>query len=178
MSKVVSKKDYYLEYLRNFSIFSELELEEIELFYSVMKIIQFEEGEIILREGEVGHSVLLLLDGGVEVSQALTLKRDDSDMDTREKGLIKLNSRMYPFFGEMCLFAKDDKRSATVRAETRCIIGRITKTDFYKICDANPSIGYKVMRNIATVLSDRLRQANMNIMKLTTAFSLLVDEMT
>lgn len=178
MSKVISKKDYSAGYLRNFPIFAGLSVDEIRFFHSAMKVIQFDEGEIILREGEVGHSVLLLLDGEVEVSQALTLKREGSDMDTREKGLIKLNSRTYPFFGEMCLFAKDDRRSATVKAETRCIIGRITKADFYRICDANPGIGYKVMKNIATVLSDRLRQANMNIMKLTTAFSLLVDEMT
>ncbi|MBO8131691.1 MAG: cyclic nucleotide-binding domain-containing protein [Candidatus Marinimicrobia bacterium] len=178
MSRVIANEDYSPEYLKNFFIFSGLNVEEINPFFSVMKLIHFDRDETILREGDIGHSILLLLEGEVEISQALTLKIDNSDVDTREKGLIKLSSSQYPFFGEMCLFTKDDKRSATVKAKTDCIVGRITKVDFFSICEKNPEVGYKVIKNIATVMTDRLKQANMNILKLSTAFSLLVDEIS
>jgi hypothetical protein len=56
------------------------------------------------------------------------------------------------------------------------LAGRISKMDFFQICNSNPSIGNLVMQNIARVLTGRLKQSNQNVLKLTTAFSLLMQE--
>jgi CRP-like cAMP-binding protein len=162
--------------LSKYEIFDGLSEEYIGHFCGVMDVIEFEAGETIIQEGAVGNSILLLLEGNVEISQALTLKTNVTGLDTREKSLIKLNSAAHPFFGEMSLFGEDDKRTATVKAIDKCLVGRVSKMDFFQICNSNPNIGNLVMQNIARVLTGRLKQANQNVLKLTTAFSLLIEE--
>jgi len=161
--------------LENYEIFSGLTEEQIEQFCKVIIPIHFNKGDPIILEGDKGNSILILLEGEVEISQALTLKTDVSGTDTREKSLIALSSSVRPFFGEMSLFSDDDLRSATVKAATPCGIARVSKDDFFHICNKYPEIGNKVMQNIARVLSRRLKQANQNVLKLTTAFSLIIE---
>ena len=161
--------------LKDYEIFAGLDEQQIERFCKVITPIQFNEGDVIIQEGDPGDSILILLDGKVEISQALTLKTDASQSDTREKSLISLSSDYKPFFGEMSLFSDDDKRSATVKAASTCGIAKIDKNVFFIICNDYPEIGNKVMQNIARVLSRRLKQANQNVLKLTTAFSLIID---
>ena len=161
--------------LKDYEIFSGLNEEQIEKFCKLITPIKYNKGDAIILEGDPGDSILILLEGKVEISQALTLKTDVSQTDTREKSLISLSSDFRPFFGEMSLFSEDDKRSATVKAGSACGLGKIDKNTFFKICNDNPEIGNQVMQNIARVLSRRLKQANQNVLKLTTAFSLIIE---
>ena len=41
--------------------------------------------------------------------------------------------------------------------------------------EKDPDFGYKVIRNIAQTLAERLEKANQDILKLTTAFSLALQ---
>lgn len=167
--------EYNPPILKEYEIFAGLSEEQIDKFCRVIQPIQFNKGDVIILEGDQGNSILLLLEGKVEISQALTLKTDVHQTDSREKSLITLSSDIHPFFGEMSLFSEDDKRSATVKATTTCGIARIDKNEFFRICDSYPEIGSKVMQNIARVLSRRLKQSNQNVLKLTTAFSLMIE---
>mgnify|MGYP000212189042 FL=1 len=131
----------------------------------------------MISEGNVGDSIYMLVEGEVEVNQALTLSLNRKGNDNREKALIKLNSNQTPtpLFGEMSLFNDDDKRTANVKALTDCHLFKIMKEDFIRICDAHPSTGYKVMLELCKLLCRRLVNANENVLKLTTAFSLVLE---
>ena len=175
MKKKKVSCEFNPQILEDYEIFSGLDESQIDEFCKVIVPIEFNKGDTIILEGDKGNSILILLDGKVEISQALTLKTDVSQSDTREKSLITLSSDIRPFFGEMSLFSDDDKRSATVKAVSICKIGRVDRNDFFNICNKNPEIGHHVMQNIARVLSRRLKQANQNVLKLTTAFSLIIE---
>jgi len=161
--------------LSEYEIFAGLNGDQINSFCKLFQVSEYEPGEAIIQEGAIGNSILILLNGQVEISQALTLKTDASGVDSREKSLIKLSAGAHPFFGEMSLFSDDDKRTATVKAIDKCLIGRLDKQDFFDTCNQHPEVGNLVMQNIARVLSRRLKQANQNVLKLTTAFSLLIE---
>jgi len=175
MKKNKNTGKYNPQILKGYEIFAGLDEKQIERFCKVITPIQFNSGDVIIQEGDTGDSILILLDGKVEISQALTLKTDVSQADTREKSLISLSSDHRPFFGEMSLFSDDDKRSATVKAVSTCSVAKIEKNSFFSICNDYPEIGNLVMQNIARVLSHRLKQANQNVLKLTTAFSLIIE---
>ncbi|MFQ6615101.1 MAG: hypothetical protein ACE5D1_09695, partial [Fidelibacterota bacterium] len=64
---------------------------------------------------------------------------------------------------------------ATVRAVTDCCLAKLMKQDLFRICDANPKTGYKVMQNLCQILCGNLVKANQNVLKLTTAFSLALE---
>ena len=75
-----------------------------------------------------------------------------------------------------CLFFdKDDRRNASVTAITECELAQLMSDDLLAICDEFPDIGYKVMKNLAKILCKRLVETNQNVLKLTTAFSLVLE---
>ncbi len=163
--------------MKRFSLFNNLENKEIEHFQSVAKTIRIQEGKDFIIEGEVGDSIYLLLEGTIEINQALTLPLNKGQNDTREKSIVQLSSKddPPPFFGEMTLFESNAKRTANITALTNCELMRIMKDDLFKICDEHKETGYKIMQNISRVLCKKLVNANKNVLKLTTAFSLVLE---
>lgn len=161
--------------LKDFSIFKNLSPEELDTFTPVIKLVKVPAGGKLISEGDVGDSIYLLQSGQVEINQALTLSMNKNETDNREKAIIKLSSDLRPLFGEMSLFHDGDRRTANVKALTDCTLAQIMKNDLFEICEAHPKIGYKVMRNLGGTLSGNLVKANQNVLKLTTAFSLILE---
>ncbi len=161
--------------LKQFQIFEDLSDEQINQFHGSLKSVDMDKGEQFITEGDEGDCVYLLLSGEVEINQALTLSMNKGKSDNREKAILKLSADKHPQFGEMSMFNEGDRRTANVRAESPCTLARLDKSDLFAICDANPEIGYKVMRNLGRIISGNLVKANQNVLKLTTAFSLILD---
>lgn len=166
----------YLKNLGNFRVFSDLSEDQLDKFRKTAEIKEFKANSMIFDEGDVGDSLYLLLDGEVEINQALTLQLSKGDYDTREKSIIRLTSDFNSCFGEMSLLGSDDKRTAGVRAISDCKMAVIMKDDLFSICTENPELGYTVMRNVAAIVTDNLIKANQNVLKLTTAFSLILEK--
>jgi len=165
-----------LKNLGNFRVFSDLSEDQLDKFRKTAEIKEFKANSMIFDEGDVGDSLYLLLDGEVEINQALTLQLSKGDYDTREKSIIRLTSDFNSCFGEMSLLGSDDKRTAGVRAISDCKMAVIMKDDLFSICTENPGLGYTVMRNVASIVTDNLIKANQNVLKLTTAFSLILEK--
>ena len=161
--------------LSEFSIFNILTESQINDFIDSIKLDTVEKGHDIIKEGQDGNSLILLFDGEVSITKALTLMTNKTEIDTREKEMTKLVYTDRPVFGEMSLFDEDDKRTATITATTDCKIGILESHDFFKICDKDPSIGNIIMRNIAGILAKNLQKTNNQVLKLTTAFSLILE---
>ncbi len=164
-----------IESFKRIGILSDLTEEELEEVYKIAKKVEFPAGAVIMKEGEVGDSMFLFLEGEVEVSKNLTLKIGKKGFSQAEKSMVKLNAKYVSFFGEMAMF-ENDTRSATITAKTDCLLYEIKRKDFERLCEARPEIGYKVIRRIATVLSQRVRKGNQDILKLTTALSIALSK--
>ncbi len=160
---------------KDYSIFAGLDDTEIKLFIDISTLVNVKKGETFIVEGELGDSIFLLLNGEVEVNQALTLSMNKSETDNREKAITKLSSDYKLFFGEMSLFNEGDRRTASIKALTDCKLLKIGKDELYEICDTHSEIGYKVMQNLCRTLCRHLVKANQNVLKLTTAFSLILE---
>jgi len=163
------------EQLKKFTIFSDLTDDELNHFSDALKEVKMEKGQQFITEGEEGDCIYLLLKGEVQINQALTLSMNKSESDNREKAILKLSSDINPLFGEMSMFNEGDRRTANVRAETACVLVKLDKSDLYNICEKNPNVGFKVMRNLGRIISGNLVKANQNVLKLTTAFSLILE---
>ena len=156
-----------------YDLFNNFSEEELAPLLKVMHNQSFEADETIISENDSGDSIMLLLDGTVSVSKALTMKMNQSLK--REKEFTKLTASEKPFFGEISIF-NDNKRTATIKAETNCEIGIFYNNDIINICNNNNEIGYKIMTNISKKLIDDLLITNEQVLKLTTAFSLIIDK--
>ena len=168
------KHDYNL--FKNYLIFDGLSEIEIEKFIKLMTFKKVKKNEVIIKEGDNGDTIILLLNGEVSMTQALTLKNSKAISDNREKTSIKIDSKKsHHFFGEISLFNEVDKRTATISATTDCEIAILDDNDIIKLCNENHTLGYKIMKNLAEKLASSLERTNNQVLKLTTVFSLILE---
>ncbi|OUW63334.1 MAG: hypothetical protein CBD58_00360 [bacterium TMED198] len=163
----------YLDKLNKFQIFNSLNSNEIKLFHENMELKIFSSNSTIVNEGDDGESLLFLLSGEVIITKALTLLTSQSNVDNREKTMDKVSGEVS--FGEMSMFSKNDKRTATISAKENCEIGFLDQEKFWKVCEKNPNIGFIVMKNIGKLLVNNLNRTNNQVLKLTTALGLMLD---
>lgn len=165
------------KYLGNFPLFRELTDAELDLIHSIIHFKNFEAGNKIFEEGEEGQEMYILLEGEIEISKPLTLLKDKlGHSDPDNMALIRLAAEEFPSVGEMVLLGDDDERSATVTVKRASKFGVIKKNEFLQLVEKNHPLGYKVMRNLARIMGERLKKANQDILKLTTAFTLALKE--
>ncbi len=164
-----------LNFLRKIPLFVGLSDDKLEMIKRIIREKTVDAGCVIIKEGTKGTEMFILLDGEVEVSKSLLLKVAGRGMDQRDKSLIRLTGDDYAFFGEMALFEPNAERSASVTAKSKCIIAEIAQEDFFRLTESDHEIGYHVLKNIVTIISNRLDKTTQDVLKLTTALSLALE---
>ncbi len=122
----------------------------------------FREGDVIMRQGELGESAYIIEEGFVEIS----VEKPDGDslvVATRGAGAI---------IGEMSLI-DSAPRTATVTAKDNCILLEITKDDFSRRLDASDPVLRMTMQVILTRYRDTLIRSD--IRQDTVSFPLAED---
>lgn len=164
-----------VDFVSKFPLFQGIKPEKMKSLIAIMAEIEFKTGDWIIRDGDRGEEMFVLLDGDVEISKSMTLKVDPQASAEKNKSLFRLSSKAFACFGEMALIEENSERSASVRAVVNCKVATIRRDQFLQLADKDPEIGNVVFRNMARIISDRLKKANKDILKLTTAFLLAVD---
>ena len=165
------------EEITNFELLAGLDDGERETVSTHLKEKCYSEGKVIFNEGDQGDDIFFLIAGEVEISQALTLPMSKAaDYDSRDKSIIRLSGENGAVFGEVSIFSNDDKRTATVTALTDCRMGILNEKDFFQILVNDKQIGYKILLNLTRIVCNRLITANTNVLKLTTALSLILEK--
>lgn len=154
-----------IDYLKKVKIFSDLTNEELSLISQSLKSVSYKANEIIFKEDSAGNELFLLFQGKVCISKKMALVDRDNNIN---KTLTTLKDKDYPFFGEVGLLGKQ-LRTATVTAITDCKLYSIDHDRFMEIIQQNPRIGVVVLWEISTRLAMILEEADLNILKLTTA---------
>ncbi len=161
--------------LRNIDLLKNLTQEEIDELWNIVHPVEFGVGSVIMKEGDIGDSMFLFANGVVDVTKNLTLKIGKKGFSLVEKSMVKLNSNHVSFFGDMAMF-ENDTRSATITASADCLLFEIKRHDFEVLCDKNPELGYKIIKEMAITLCQRVRKGNQDILKLTTALSIALSK--
>ncbi len=164
----------YIPQLLKCPLFKGLSEEEISVYRPATRLVKYAQDEAIMTEGAEGDTLVILIKGKVTISKKLTLLGEDTD--TKDKTFITLTEEHRPFFGEMAMLMEHSVRTATVTASSDCEIVVMKKTTFQKVSNEHPAIGLKLMENIAVKLATNLERESKNVLKLTTAFSLVLEE--
>lgn len=115
--------------------------------------IPLKAGQVIFKEGDLGDSFFVLAAGQVVVE----LTRAGNTVELARFGPAEC-------FGEMALVSQQG-RTATVRALSDSIAMR-----FYReTIDVNPESGFHIYRNIASILSARLKESSIQLARLSTS---------
>ena len=112
----------------------------------------FNDGEAIIRQGDVGDFMYEILDGQVEVLQ---------EKDGEEVRLAVLGKG--DFFGEMAIFERE-KRSATIRARGQVRVLTVDKKILLRRISEDPSLALRILGR----MSHRIREMDDELVRLRT----------
>lgn len=158
--------DEIVQKLQKVSLFAEIkdEVESLRAIAAMMNRKNFKKGAAIIKEGEDGEEMFILYKGTVEIGKNTLAK----ELYT----VVKLSAQDNAFFGELALI-DNDKRSATVIADTDCELLVLSKKHFLEFGDSNNRLGLLITRKISQILAQRMRRGNQDII---TLFEALVGE--
>ena len=140
-----------VELLKGVELFAGMTDDQLQRLAAISRVVEYREGEIVIRQGETGDRLYVIWDGQV----AVLVGDDLSARPTLYLGRGQI-------FGEMALIDYGE-RSATIRCtSTKAVLAVIGRDDFETLCSSDTAIGYIVMRNMASDLSFKLRHRNLN----------------
>jgi len=130
-------------HLKKIYVFSDLQVRELAAISSVTVERDHPKDEVVVREGEPGDTMFLIISGEVSV-----IRNYGAEQETV---IAKITQDDY--FGEMALF-EDKPRSATVKTNTDSKVLVLGKLEFEEIMREFPQISI----NICRVFSQRIRE--------------------
>ena len=135
-----------MDLLRQIPVFAGLSEEALSVLAQAVDEVDYQAGEIVVREGEPGNRMFIILSGSVEVVKNLG--------QPRETALDVMRSRN--FLGEMSI-VDSVVRSASVRALENSRLFSLRGIDLYRLFKRFPEQYAIVILNIARDLARRLR---------------------
>lgn len=127
-------------FLKSVDLFTRINGEDLAQVASIAQEVAFEQGELIIQEGEMGDSMFLIIEGKVNVHR---MAQQIAELGEREA------------FGEMAIL-DHEPRSASVSALSDATCLKIEREDFYELMSEKPEIAHGIIR----VLTHRLREVN------------------
>jgi CRP/FNR family cyclic AMP-dependent transcriptional regulator len=136
--------------LKSNILFKGLNDEEVNLIASTCYEKKYEGGTIIFKEQSKGTGMFILLKGQVDIQMSMGIDEEPVTVHVIREGEV---------FGELSL-VDAAPRSATARAAGEVIAFILEAEKFENLSRENSRIGYTVMRNIALIVTARLRETN------------------
>jgi phosphoserine phosphatase RsbU/P len=139
--------------LATIPLFSALPVEEIRHLEATLSASGFSKGKVLFREGHSDDKFYILLEGQVEVVKSLG-KPEERSLGVRQEGNL---------LGEMSLFSRDGRHTASVRALTPLRLLKVTRAELDALLRRQPQLAYAII----SLLSHRLEQSeNLTILDL------------
>jgi CRP/FNR family transcriptional regulator len=108
----------------------------------------YEDGEVIIQQGEVGDCMYVIQEGEVEIY-----------LEDGESVIPLVKRKEGEFFGEMALFDRD-VRSATVRALGQARILTVDKKNLLSRISKDPSMAFRLLETMSNRIRELLVEVN------------------
>jgi serine/threonine protein phosphatase PrpC/CRP-like cAMP-binding protein len=128
-------------------LFSRLQERELLRVMQVAEVIAYKAGDVVVREGERGDELFIVLSGHV------TISRGEATLSEAGPG---------DHFGEMALI-RSMPRSATVTATEESELIALRRADFFAILRKEHELAVKLLWQFLGVLADRLDQTSKDL---------------
>ncbi len=143
-----------LAIMESTTLFENLNPEEIDFLARISQLLDFEDEDYLVKEGDRDRSLFIVAKGKVDV-----VKKDE---DGVERHITTLKEG--EFFGEMALIDKDE-RSASIKANGDVRVLKLSADNLHMFARQYQTGFSMMVINIAKVLSRRLRATNNLLVK-------------
>jgi len=142
--------------LRRVKILGSMSDEQLERFAKFMQVEKIPQWSVIVKQGEPGDAMYLILQGELRVR--ITVRGKETILATLSVG---------DFFGDISLF-DHGPRSADVVANSDSIVLKISSSAVEELSKEAPEVANMFLRNIGQTLSARIRADNKRLADYTT----------
>ncbi|MFC1692742.1 Crp/Fnr family transcriptional regulator [Candidatus Latescibacterota bacterium] len=143
--------DEIIERYRKISIFEGLTIEQFKKIIHICTKQKYSSQTAIYRMGEESKNMFILLKGKLNIMF--------------QSGEVWHNITPTGTVGEMGIFT-GEPRSATVTAETDCVVFNFSKDELFKLFHTDMDLNNKILMNVIKDLAKRLRKDNEKIEEL------------
>lgn len=142
-------------------IFSDLSPAQLEAIQALCSEQRCNAGDVIFEENANSDELYVIVQGEMDIQVDPSLVGDAGVQPT---GPVTINTlRRGQNFGEVAL-VDQGLRSATARcAANNTVLLVIPRDKLIALCDADPQLGYRMMRNLAADLALKMRSADLRI---------------
>lgn len=125
-------------------LFSSLPESEIKYLAETLRSIDLGPNEIVFREGDHGDDFYMVVLGEIQVIKSL---------ETEDERLLAVRGPGN-YVGEMSLFDRDGRRTASVRTSTPSQLLVMTRADFDALLHRRPTLAYELVRELSARLNE------------------------
>lgn len=111
---------------------------------------EFQDGEIIIRQGETGDCMYVIQSGTVEIF----IEEDGQEIHLADR-------KEGEFFGEMALFDQE-VRSASVRSKGPARVLTVDRQNLLRHIQENPSMAFRILEKMSNRIRELLVKVNQN----------------
>ena len=150
----MNKNKVTLEDVRQLTLFGEVEDRDLTMIAHGLEQVSFAAGDYIFRQGEPADSAIFIVDGEAEI---LTRLPGGDEMVVARVGADAL-------LGETSLL-EESVRTASVRSDGPVTCFRMDRRFFHASVAQHDIAAFCILRRIMSVMADRLRNLNMQIVE-------------
>ena len=134
--------------------FAEFSRVDIMVLAGYMEVYRAQPGEIVIREGDGGDYMLLIVEGYVDILKK-GMRHEQQHMTTAGPGMT---------LGEMSMIDGEPRFATCIATETT-VFAVLHRDDMAKIILDHPSLGSKILVKLVSMLSGRLRQTSARLLQ-------------
>ncbi|MEM7292980.1 MAG: Stp1/IreP family PP2C-type Ser/Thr phosphatase, partial [Pseudomonadota bacterium] len=134
--------------LKRVPLFQNLDFKQISILLQAISVKKYKAGEVVVREGDDGDDMYVLLAGEANVS-----------VGDKQVAVLKAGGH----FGEMGLIDKSP-RSATVKTNTDAVMLNLKRDKLFELLKRYPDLGMKLFWALLRKMNTRLRETDAMIL--------------
>jgi len=143
-----------IEALRRSELCNGLSDAELESFVKIFHCKYAKKNEVVLKEGEPSNELYIISRGRISVN----ILSSSSPGEYEKIATLKDND----VYGEFAML-DGSTRSASIVAEEDSNFLYVDYLDFHRFLEKNEHVGFVVMKNLAKILTAKLRKTNFEI---------------
>ena len=147
--KVSKEKEELYNILKNVPIFQDMTRRELAKIEGILHQRGYGSDEPIVREGELGVGMYIIVDGGVDIVQG----------DEGGNILHLATFGVGDFFGEQALLDESPRTASAIAREPSRAVG-FFRPDLLELIESDPRLGLKIVMRLSQMISVRLRHTN------------------
>jgi len=131
-----------------------MEDEQLEKLSRIAKVVEFRKNDVLIKENDSSSDIFILYKGWVSVE----IQRFPYDTTAQRLRVLKNKGVLGEFS-----FIDKSRRSANVRAQENVSCVVLPGEELEKLAESDARAGYIIMKNIARLLSEKIRSSNFEL---------------